>query len=115
MPIVKTQDDSKRWKQGLERIGVDQVRQMLRERPDRPRDEIFPNIFPDPPFPTRGFAQDWVLEQENRIFRLSKSMVLVIVAAVVVVLMAWFAASSLNNVLPQPPVNPPPALQATQQ
>jgi hypothetical protein len=108
-------DDRERWRHALERMGVDQVRQILRERPDRPLDEPFPNLLPDPPFPTRGFAQDWLLEQENRIIRLSKSTIFIIIAAIMVVLMGWFASSSFQNALPQPPSYVAPAVQAQQQ
>ena len=112
MAVRGVKDDRERWRSALNRMGVDQVRQTLRERPDRPRDEVFPNLFPDPPFPTRGFVQDWLLEQENRLIRVSPSTIAIVVAALMVMLLSFFAASTFENSFPQLPVSPAPEAQS---
>jgi hypothetical protein len=112
MSGFKIQDDAQRWRQALDRMGVDFARETLRQRPHASRDERFNDLVPDPPYPTRGFVEDWVLEQENRVFRLSRSTIYIILAAVAVLILGWFATSSLQGVLPQSTTAPSPAAQA---
>jgi hypothetical protein len=47
-----------RWREALEKKGLDVVRHQLDLRPGRP-DEVLYNIVDEPPYPDRAFCEDW--------------------------------------------------------
>ena len=111
MSDYKVKDDRTRWRAALERMGLDQVRANLKERPDRPLDDPFHDLVATPPFPTRGFVQQWLIDRENQIFRLSKSVVLICATAVLFLLFLYLLRMTWFTTVPQPPYNPAPVLQ----
>lgn len=106
--IYRLKDDRERWRAALERMGLDQVRQTLLDRPDRPPEETFHDLTPLPPYPTRRFVQDWVIERENQIFRVSRRFVTTAVGLLLFVLFVYFALMGWQTAVPPAPYLPAP-------
>ena len=53
-----------------------------------------------------------MLEQENRIIRMSPSTILIVIAVLIFLLLSWFAVGSLQNSLPQIPPSAAPGAQS---
>ncbi len=106
--IYRLKDDRERWRAALEQMGLPQVRRTLMDRPDRPPEETFHDLTPVPPFPTRRFVQEWVIERENRIFRLTRSVVFTIAVLMFCLLFVYFAQTAWKTSVPQPPYTPAP-------
>src|SRR5579875_3231183 len=106
--IYRLKDDRERWRAALETMGLSQVRRTLMERPDRSPDETFHDLTPIPPFPTRRFVQDWVIERENRLFRFTRPVVFTIAVLMVCLLFVYFAQIAWQTSVPRAPYLPAP-------
>ncbi len=110
MSEYKMVDDRKRWRAACEQIGADHVRHILTAQPARSLDEVVFDVVQVPPYPTRRFLQEWLVDRENTIFRLSTPMIMTIIAALGALLLIWFAYDAFIYQLPSAPISGPVSL-----
>ncbi|PPQ34611.1 hypothetical protein CCS01_10165 [Rhodopila globiformis] len=65
-------------------------------RPGRPEDPLLDIVFV-PPYPTREYCARWCNEQDNRLFRFSKTSVGILSASIILVTCIGMSAFSLSN------------------
>ena len=75
--------NAERWTAAMERMGKPAVQAEMARRPPHPGDRIY-DIVHEPPHPSREFCQQWCTEQDNVVFRFSKSTGIIIVLIVVI-------------------------------
>jgi hypothetical protein len=60
---MTTEDDERRWREAMERLGVDTVRAKLRDAGQGSAAEVR-HIVDKQPSPSRGFVEDWLAEKD---------------------------------------------------
>jgi hypothetical protein len=85
-----------RWREALDKKGLDVVRQQLDLRPGRP-DEVIYNIVDEPPYPDRAFCEDWCRGAPPPPTAMSGTGAMVVIMSVLVVVFALRAAMSFSS------------------
>lgn len=91
------------WRAALAARGRDWVARELKTRRGLPNDPVLDVVF-EAPMPSRTFCQNWVAEQENRLFVFSPAMVVGIILAVVIAASATMAVLAFENASSRPAI-----------